>query len=87
MKYRLPISVVMPSYNSDKYVASAIDIILNRNFADFELIIDDGSNDNSVVELTEHTDDRIWFYGMKGIPKYVFKSISDGGKCRGNPAS
>ena len=49
MKYRLPISVVMPCYNSDKYVSAAIESILKQTFAHFELIIiDDGSTDNSV---------------------------------------
>lgn len=66
MKYQLPISVVMPCYNSDRYVAAAIESILKQTFAAFELIIiDDGSADNSALEITKHTDNRIRFYGLK----------------------
>lgn len=42
------ISIIMPVYNSDKYVAQAIQSVLKQSFEDFELIIvDDGSTDNS----------------------------------------
>ena len=39
------ISVVMPVYNSEKYLADSIESILNQTYTDFEfLIVDDGSN-------------------------------------------
>jgi len=42
------ITVVMPVYNAEKYLASAIDSILNQTYEDFEfIIIDDASKDNS----------------------------------------
>ncbi|KAF7962367.1 hypothetical protein AWV80_22620 [Cupriavidus sp. UYMU48A] len=42
------ISVVMPVYNGEKYVRSAIESILAQSFADFELlVIDDGSTDQT----------------------------------------
>jgi len=56
------ISVVMPVYNSEKYVAQAIESILNQNFSDFEfLIIDDCSADNSlqIIEYYKNSDSRI----------------------------
>ena len=41
------ISVVVPVYNVEKYLAKCIDSILNQTFCDFELIlVDDGSSDN-----------------------------------------
>jgi glycosyltransferase involved in cell wall biosynthesis len=42
------VSVLMGCYNHEKYVAQAIESVLNQNFADLELIIiDDHSTDNS----------------------------------------
>lgn len=42
------ISVIMPVYNSKKYLKSAIESVLRQTFTDFELIlIDDGSTDGS----------------------------------------
>jgi glycosyltransferase involved in cell wall biosynthesis len=42
------ISIVMPVYNSDRYISTAIESILNQTFSDFELLIwDDGSTDRS----------------------------------------
>lgn len=44
------ISMIMPVYNSEKYVAAAIDSILSQDFEDFELLlVDDGSKDNSGI--------------------------------------
>ena len=43
MKKELLISVVMPVYNTEKYVAQAIESILAQTFTDFEfVIVDDG---------------------------------------------
>ena len=40
------ISVIMPVYNAQAYLALAIDSILEQSLQDFELIIiNDGSND------------------------------------------
>ena len=41
-------SVVMPVYNTEKYLAEAIESILAQTLTDFEfIIIDDGSSDGS----------------------------------------
>lgn len=57
------ISVIMPSYNSGKYISGAIDSILNQTFSDFELIIiDDGSDDDTVKIIKSYTDNRIQLY-------------------------
>lgn len=59
------ISVVMPVYNAEKYIAEAIESILNQTYSDFEfIIIDDGSNDNSYQILQSYAvkDDRIKLY-------------------------
>jgi glycosyltransferase involved in cell wall biosynthesis len=49
------ISVAMPVYNGERYLAAAIDSILSQTCNDFELIIiDDGSTDNSAQVLREY---------------------------------
>jgi glycosyltransferase involved in cell wall biosynthesis len=43
------VSVVMPTYNAERFVATAIQSVLAQTFSDFELlVVDDGSLDNSV---------------------------------------
>ena len=38
------VSIIIPSYNHEKYVSETIESILNQTFQDFEIIItDDGS--------------------------------------------
>jgi glycosyltransferase involved in cell wall biosynthesis len=42
------VTVLLPVYNGEKYVAEAIDSVLGQTFTDFELlVIDDGSNDHT----------------------------------------
>lgn len=44
------ISVVMPAYNSEKYIGEAIESILNQTFKDFELLVLNDSPDNKELE-------------------------------------
>jgi len=56
------ISVVMPAYNAQKYIRSAIESILNKTFKNFELIIvNDCSKDNTlkIIETFSKKDPRI----------------------------
>lgn len=59
------ISVLMPVYNTEKYVEDSINSILNQTFKDFEMvIIDDCSSDNSFTILSDlaSKDSRIRLY-------------------------
>lgn len=43
------VSVIMPVYNRERFIATAIESVLSQTYDNFELIIvDDGSSDNSV---------------------------------------
>lgn len=49
------ISVVVPVYNTEKYLDKCIKSILNQTFTDFELIlVNDGSSDNSINILKKY---------------------------------
>ena len=58
------ISVIIPVYKAEKYLAECIDSILRQSFEDFELIlVDDGSPDNCAAICREYRnkDSRIRF--------------------------
>lgn len=54
------VSVIMPVYNGEKYIAEAIESILNQTFQDFELlIINDCSTDETVSIINLYGDKKI----------------------------
>ena len=57
------VSVILPIYNGEPYLAEAIDCILKQTFADFELIIiNDGSKDGSAACIAQFSDPRIRYF-------------------------
>ncbi|MBO6215752.1 MAG: glycosyltransferase family 2 protein [Lachnospiraceae bacterium] len=51
------ISVVIPVYNSERFIAKTIESVLSQTFTDIEVIcVDDGSTDRSVAILEEYAD-------------------------------
>lgn len=64
----MKISVIVPIYNSEKYLRNTIDSILNQTLDDFELIlINDGSTDSSLSICKEYKkqDSRIVLINQK----------------------
>ena len=54
------ISVIIPTFNSEKYLKEAIESILNQTFQDFEIIvIDDNSVDNTIEILKSFNNPKI----------------------------
>lgn len=54
------ISLVMPCYNSGKYIMETIESVLIQSFSDFEfIIVDDGSTDNTKEIVLSFSDKRI----------------------------
>ena len=74
------ISVLMPVYNAGRFIAEAIDSILNQSFKPFEfIIIDDGSTDNSVAIIESYKDPRIKLFRNErnmGISPTLNKGIA-----------
>lgn len=59
------VSIIIPVYNAEKYVANCIEAVLAQSVSEFELIlIDDGSNDstNAICEKYAEKDNRIRYY-------------------------
>ena len=51
------VSIIMPSYNSEKYISKSIDSILKQKYTQWELlIIDDCSTDNTRIVVNEYLD-------------------------------
>ncbi len=54
------VSVILPSYNHERYVGEAVESALDQTFQDFEIIVvDDGSRDRSLEVLRTFTDPRV----------------------------
>ncbi len=57
------VSIIMPAYNTEKFVRAAIDCIINQTYTNWELLIaDDCSKDNTKKIVESYTDARIKFY-------------------------
>jgi glycosyltransferase involved in cell wall biosynthesis len=73
------VSVILTSFNHEKFIREAIDCVLNQTFTDFELIIwDDASSDNSWHLIKQYSDPRIKAFrnekqerGIWGINKAI----------------
>lgn len=60
------ISIILPVYNSKKYIAETIDVILNQTFTNFELIIiDDCPTDGTMDIVRGIRDNRIYIFHNK----------------------
>ncbi len=65
---KLAVTVLMPAYNAEQYIAVAIESILNQSFANFEfVIVDDCSTDATWQIIQKYkTDKRIVAIRMVG---------------------
>lgn len=67
------VSILMPVYNSEKYLTDAINSILKQTFSDFEfLVFDDGSIDNSLKIISSYSDSRIHIFKSEQNYGHIF---------------
>lgn len=62
----MKISLIIPNYNSEKYIKKCLDSILEQSYKNIEIIIvDDLSTDNSLNIIKEYNDERIKLIELK----------------------
>ena len=72
------VSVLMPVYNGEQYIAEAIESVLQQTFRSFELIIiNDGSTDRTVDVIRKYSDPRIRLVEM-GANSGVIATLNRG---------
>ncbi len=73
------VSILLPSYNYEKYIKTAINSVLKQTYTNWELIvIDDGSSDNSVNIIKLYTKDkriRLYTQTNQGVTKTLNKAF------------
>jgi teichuronic acid biosynthesis glycosyltransferase TuaG len=71
-KHKGMVSIILPCFNSGKYLSTAVDSILNQIHQNWELIvINDGSTDNTKDIISGYKDSRIqyFYHPNRGISK------------------
>ena len=72
---QLLISVIIPLYNKRLYLKRAVSSVLNQTYKNLEIIIiDDGSNDNSLNTIENLTDRRIVKIYQKNLGKSIARN-------------
>lgn len=75
------ISIILPTYNADKYLKSCIESIINQTYTNFELIIiNDGSKDDTDNVVNYYSDTRIR-YLKNEINIGLIKTLNKGIDC------
>ncbi len=70
------VSVIIPTYNREKYIKDAVESVLNQTYKNIEVIVvDDGSTDNTqdVIKEIIEKDDRV---------KYIYQENQGSGSAR-----
>jgi len=67
------ISIILPVYNSERYLRESIQSILDQTYTDFEfIIINDGSTDHSESIILSFNDDRIRYFSNEMNKGLIF---------------
>lgn len=78
------VQVVIPVYNSAKYIRRCLDSLVAQTYTNWNaIIIDDSSSDNSVEIIKEYQDSRITLYalpknqGVSSVRNFALKELSE----------
>ncbi|MDM8554071.1 glycosyltransferase family 2 protein [Desulfococcaceae bacterium HSG7] len=63
--FNVGFSIVMPSYNHGRFIASAIDSILNQKYKNVEIIVMDGGSTDDTVKILKSYQERIRWVSEK----------------------
>jgi glycosyltransferase involved in cell wall biosynthesis len=70
------ISIIMPAFNAEKYIESAIKSVLDQTINDWELIIiNDGSFDNTEKLIKRYKDSRIKYFTQQNYGVSVARNV------------
>lgn len=70
-------SIIIPTYNSELFLHSAIDSVLKQTYSDFEILIIDGASlDNTLNVANSFNDNRIKIYSEKD--KGIYDAMNKG---------
>ena len=70
------VSIIMPSYNTAKFISKTIESVLEQTYKNWELlIVDDCSTDNTDEIVSKYDDDRIIYLKTKKIPALLYQEI------------
>lgn len=69
----MSVSVIIPCYNSEKYLSETVQSVLQQSYKDLEIIcVDNGSTDNTIQILSDlaekHKEIKIYHQKIKGAP-------------------
>ncbi|MEO1465564.1 MAG: glycosyltransferase family A protein [Cyanobacteria bacterium J06633_1] len=57
------VSVIIPAYNGDRFLAEAINSVLQQTYSDYEIIVvDDGSTDSTAQVAQQYGKEVRYFY-------------------------
>lgn len=71
------ISVVIPTFNGQKFIREAIQSVINQDYKNVELIIsDDGSSDGTITVVNEFQNSNIFLYHRNQDQKGIFPNLN-----------
>ena len=76
--FNVLVSVIIPIYNTEKYIKRAVDSVLSQTYQNFEiLLINDGSSDGSsgICENLSNQDKRIRYFYQKNQGVSVARNL------------